>query len=103
MIKNKGLVVGLLLNLSALLPHAAAAAQSHKKACSVGRMLGLCADSAESGLNWRSLSLNRWRGVQAGTAKVMPNKFLKLVKLFIDDLEVAQMGNMKIKINLELK
>lgn len=74
----------------------------YETACSAGRILGLCSEPEERGYNRRSLSLGSWRNVHI-SAKSEPNKFLKLAKLFIDNLQVAEIGNTKIKISLELR
>lgn len=68
-----------------------------KTACSAGSALGLCSDGKVSP---RSLSLSAFRVV---AAKAAPNRLLEIAKLFIDNLEVAQIGNTKIKISIELR
>ena len=70
----------------------------YTSACIAGRVLGFCTDEASA--NPRSLNLRSWVGLEAAKA---PNQFLKLVSLFIDNLEVAHIGNTKIKVSLELK
>lgn len=73
------------------------------KACNAGRVLGLCANAEDEGLRPHSLSLGSWRKLRIDTSGVNNNKFFQLVKLFIDDLEVAQVGNMKVKLSIEIK
>lgn len=71
---------------------------AYKTACS-NRLLGLCAGSVEGPSRLLSLStLSQLRSVKAA-----PNKFLQLVKMFIDDMEVAQIGNTSIRLSIELR
>lgn len=71
---------------------------AYKTVCS-NRLLGLCAESGPT----RLLSLGILSELRSRAAKAAPNKFFQLVKLFIDDMEVAQIGNTSIRLSIELK
>lgn len=108
--KTKAIVVSALLGAGIFLCGDFAAAQGLSdagallsKACNAGRVLGLCANAEDEGLRPHSLSLGSWRTLRINPAHANTNKFFQLVKLFIDDLEVAQVGNMKVKLSIELK
>lgn len=75
---------------------------SAKVACVTGKVLGLCSSAEEKGAGKRSLSAG-WYNLKANAAKVSPNRFMQLVQLFVDDLQVAEMGAMRIKVNLSIK
>lgn len=108
--KTKGMLVLALLGAGIFLCADSASAQDLSstgallsKACNAGRVLGLCANAEDEGLRPHSLSLGTWRTLRINTANANTNKFFQLVKLFIDDLEVAQVGNMKVRLSIELK
>ncbi|MBI5209750.1 MAG: hypothetical protein HY927_07260 [Elusimicrobia bacterium] len=84
--------------------------------CRMPSVLGLCgsydgartqpqAQAAKSkwARGWshlRSLNMNLTR---INVAKAAPNKLFQLVKMFIDDVEVAQIGDFKIKVAISLQ
>jgi hypothetical protein len=104
----KKVAVAAVLNLALMLTGNLAKAEGvkHTKipllktaSCFAGRALGLC--SSDTSVSPRSLSLGVFTAVN--TAKAAPNRLLEIAKLFIDNLEVAQIGNTKIKVSLELR
>ena len=108
--KTKGIVVLALMSAGIFLCANGASAQGLtdtsallSKACNAGRVLGLCANAEDEGLRPHSLSLGSWRKLRINTGSANTNKFFQLVKLFIDDLEVGQVGNMKVKLSIEIK
>ena len=48
---------------------------------------------------------NGWRvaGLAFNATKASPNRFVPLVKLFIDDLQVAEVGQLRIKLSISIE
>lgn len=104
--KELGLAVGLFI-ATLLLPAQEvqgkgfeAQAPLVKSACSAGP-LGLCSDY-DAGLRVPQ-ALRGWYRLGLNVKKAMPNKFMQLVQLFIDDLKVAETSNMKIKLSISIR
>ena len=103
MMNNKAKVVLTVLGFGLWLTVQKVSAEaSAKVACVTGKVLGLCSNAEERGANKRSLSAG-WYNLKVNAAKVSPNRFMQLVQLFVDDLQVAEMGAMRIKVNLSIK
>lgn len=70
-------------------------------ACTAGHALGLCAERAEAPM--AKLSLGGGASLRFKAVQAAPNRLIELAQLFINDMEVAHLGDYRIKLALELK
>lgn len=64
--------------------------------CVSTSLLGLCPGAGFSHLRGSALALS-------GARRTVPNRFMQLVKLFMDDMQVASVGNVRIKLHLSFE
>lgn len=98
--KIKTLPVAALLLTAGLsvAPHAQAQ-DAGRLPCIAGKIVGVCSDERGPA----TLQAGWYRAVRFGPRRRAPNAFLQLVKLFIDDLQVAEMGGMRVKLNISIR
>lgn len=74
-------------------------------ACTAGRMLGLCAAQTASGLvrAARALGNKAMFTPEEESIPLLPKNLTKVVKLFMEDMEVAQVGNFKVKLKVSFE
>ena len=89
---------------------------SNQSSCRTTSILGLCGTTqtltsrpssskawAAAGNGWHNLKSLKMNLTKMSAGKVSPNKFFQLVKLFIDDLQVAEVGNTRIKLSISIE
>ncbi len=84
-----------------------------QRGCKTVSLLGLCGSEQvyrENRTKRTGLISNGWHNLKAlkvdvakMTAKSAPNKLFQLVKLFIDDMQVAEIGDMRVKVSIEIQ
>jgi hypothetical protein len=71
-----------------------------ESACRAGRMLGLCAKDAPA-LGSGLLARGRYR--LRAARPMLAHPVFELVKMFADDMPVAEMGNMRIRLKIRIE
>ncbi|MBI4677068.1 MAG: hypothetical protein HY748_05745 [Elusimicrobia bacterium] len=89
-------------------------APADKTSCRMASILGICGDGVgmqarsprKPGswlVGWRNLRNLNLNLTRFNPKKAAPNRLFQIVKMFIDDVEIAEVGDFKIKLSISLE